>query len=538
MSPRRARRIAGRDARETFIVAREPAAPSPAAARPMSGDAIVIGGGPNGLAAAIRLARAGVPVTVLEQAEQPGGAVRSEELTLPGFVHDTFSAVYPAAVASPVFAEMPLAEHGLGWVHPTACMAHPLPDGSAAVLYRDLELTAATLDRQHPGDGARWAAFASPYAEAFDAVRNMMLAGFPPIGGRVAADPPRSPRARASASRAVLGGPRRPRAAPVRRRGLARLALPRSDPRTATPGFTLPARHLRLLAQPPRARGRLAEPQAAPRLTDALVGYLESLGATIQSSTRSNASSPACGRVSGVGIAAATSTGQGRNCRRHAHALITMTGDALTGWYRWAFRRYVYARQRSRSTGRSTIRSRGRAAEARQAGTVHVGGSEPGHARVHRSGGARSDRPPVPAARPAERGGSDRAPAGQHTAWAYGHGPAGIDAELSGDRHVEAIEQQVERFAPGFRDRILARHVLGPADLQADPNLIGGDVGGGAIGSARRVPADPVTAAVPDPVAGTVSRQRRDIPGRRRTRSTRQRRRPRRAPPPRISSIE
>jgi phytoene dehydrogenase-like protein len=122
----------------------EPAAPA-GAADPGVSDAIVIGSGPNGLAAAIRLARAGRSVIVLEAAEHPGGAVRTEELTLPGFRHDTFSSVYPAAVASPVFDSMPLSERGLEWVHPSACMAHPLPGGEAAVLYRDLEATARSL---------------------------------------------------------------------------------------------------------------------------------------------------------------------------------------------------------------------------------------------------------------------------------------------------------------------------------------------------------------------------------------------------------
>jgi phytoene dehydrogenase-like protein len=107
----------------------------------MSHDALVVGSGPNGLAAAITLARSGRRVLVLEAAERPGGAVASEELTLPGFIHDTFSAVYPAAAASPVFASMPLHRHGLRWIHPAACLAHPLPDGSAIALHRDLDRT-------------------------------------------------------------------------------------------------------------------------------------------------------------------------------------------------------------------------------------------------------------------------------------------------------------------------------------------------------------------------------------------------------------
>jgi phytoene dehydrogenase-like protein len=128
----------------------------------MSYDAFVVGSGPNGLTAAITLARAGRRPLVLEAAEHPGGAVVSEQLTLPGFVHDTFSAVYPAGASSPVFAAMPLHEHGLRWIHPEVCLAHPLDDGRAAALYRDVGETAASLEQIHRGDGERWRAFAEP----------------------------------------------------------------------------------------------------------------------------------------------------------------------------------------------------------------------------------------------------------------------------------------------------------------------------------------------------------------------------------------
>jgi phytoene dehydrogenase-like protein len=117
---------------------------------------------------------------VLEAADAPGGAVRTQELTLPGFRHDTFSSVYPASAASPVFARMPLAEHGLEWVHPDAAYAHPLPDGNAKLLYRGLEETAASLGGR---DGTEWVRFVRPFLDNFDAVRATMLSGFPPVGG-------------------------------------------------------------------------------------------------------------------------------------------------------------------------------------------------------------------------------------------------------------------------------------------------------------------------------------------------------------------
>ncbi len=156
-------------------------------------------------------------MTVLEAADSPGGAVRTEELTLPGFRHDTFSSVYPAGAASPVFARMPLDRHGLRWVQPEACYAHPLPDGTAVTLYRDVERTAATLDRERPGDGARWAAFAGPYLDAFPALRATMLGGFPPLRGPARLLLALGPRGLVEFGRLTLDAGRRPRRRALRR---------------------------------------------------------------------------------------------------------------------------------------------------------------------------------------------------------------------------------------------------------------------------------------------------------------------------------
>src|SRR5215210_9337734 len=133
----------------------------------MSASAVVVGSGPNGLAAAITLARGGIDVTVLEAADRAGGAVATEELTLPGFKHDVFSAVYPATAASPVFARWPLERHGLRWIHPRYCYAHPVAEDRAAALSRDVDETAATLDALAPGDGDAWRAFVTPYLRHF-----------------------------------------------------------------------------------------------------------------------------------------------------------------------------------------------------------------------------------------------------------------------------------------------------------------------------------------------------------------------------------
>jgi len=448
----------------------------------VNGDAIVIGSGPNGLAAAIRLARAGLSVSVLEAAGHPGGAVRTEPLTLQGFHHDTFSSVYPAAVASPVFARMPLAAHGLEWVHPRACMAHPLPDGGAAALYADLETTGRTLDRQHPGDGERWSEFATPYLEAFGAVRATMLSGFPPARGARALMRAAGPRATGAFMR-LLSGSAVALAERLFKGSGSRAwlygAAMHGDAPPGARGSGIAAFYLNLLGHAvgwPSPRG------GAQRLTDALVSYSESLGASIQTGARVERILARGGRVRGVGIVG------GHEIRASLviadvmpHALTAMAGSALPNWYRRALGCYVYGPETVKVDWALDGPIPWLAGEARDAGTVHVGGDEQSVlASIAEARAGLARRPFLLLGQPSLADPS-RAPQDKHTAWAYTHGPRGIGAQLSGDRHVAAIEAQIERFAPGFGDRILARHVLGPADLEArDPNLVGGDVGGGS----------------------------------------------------------
>jgi phytoene dehydrogenase-like protein len=448
----------------------------------MSSDAIVIGAGPNGLSAAVRLAEAGLSVTVLEQAARPGGAVRTEELTLPGFLHDTFSAVHPAAAASPVFARMPLAAHGLEWVHPDVCMAYPLPDGSGIGLHRDLSMTAASLDRHRAGDGTRWAAFTAPYLEAFDAVRNLMLAGFPPLGGAFELLRHAGAGATANFTRLLAGS-----AAALGRRlfeaGGSRAwlygAAMHGDAAPGAAGSAIAGFYLNLLGHAvgwPSPRG------GSQRIPDALVGYLESLGGTVQTGVLVERIVSGNGRVTGVGIAG----GEERRAQLVVadvmpHALLAMTGEALASWYRALLRRYAYGPATVKVDWALDGPIPWEAVEARGAGTVHVGGSE--NEMLKSIGDAQRGVAPRPFLLLGQQSLSDptRAPAGKHTAWAYTHGRRGTDAELSAERNIDAIEQQVERFAPGFRERILARSVLGPGALQArNPNLVGGDVGGGS----------------------------------------------------------
>jgi phytoene dehydrogenase-like protein len=448
----------------------------------VSTDAIVIGSGPNGLAAAIRLAEAGRSVIVLEANDQPGGAVRTEELTLPGFRHDTFSSVYPAAAASPVFARMPLAAHGLVWVQPAACMAHPLPDGTAVMLYRDLAHTADSLDRRHAGDGAAWTRFATPYLDAFDAVRQTMLTGFPPVAGPVNLLRKAGPTALVDFTRMLTGSAvglgRRLFDDPGSRAWLYGAAMHGDTPPQGA-GSGIAAFYLNLLGH---AVGWPSPQGGAERLTEALTAYLRSLGGEITTDVTVTRILTRGGRAIGVG------TANGPELFAPVviadvmpQALVQLGGDALARWYRAALRRYVHGPATVKVDWALDGPIPWRASGAREAGTVHVGGDEP--ELLASITAAESGLPARPFLLLGQQSVADptRAPAGKHTAWAYTHAPATVDWKRRLAGHVDAIEAQVERDAPGFRDRILARHVLGPADLQArDANLVNGDVGGGS----------------------------------------------------------
>ncbi|HWH92921.1 MAG TPA: NAD(P)/FAD-dependent oxidoreductase [Baekduia sp.] len=480
-------------------------------------DAIVIGSGPNGLAAAIRLAEAGRSVVVLEAGDHYGGAVRTEELTLPGFQHDTFSSVYPAGAASPVFARMPLAEHGLEWMHPEACYATPLPAGPAAVLYRDVAATAMSLDAVRAGDGAAWEAFATPFLAAWDAVAATMLSGFPPVGGPLKllrqAGPLQTLRFTRLLPESSVGLARRLFESGDARAWLYGAAM-HGDTPPQKPGGAIAAAYLNLLGHAvgwPSPRG------GAGRIADALVGYLTSLGGHVRTGARVERVIVAGGRVVGVGVAGGEEVRAGIVVADvMPHALAALAGEALSGWYRGLLRRFVY--------GPATIKVDWALdgpipwadPAVRGAGTVHVGGSE--DELLGTLARAEHGLPEHPFLLLGQQTVADpsRAPAGKHTAWAYTHGPQkGVDWEAETDRHVARVEAQVERYAPGFAERILARHVLSPATMQArNANLVGGDVGGGSY-RLRQVLFRPVPSLSPyrTPVTGLFLGSAATFPG-------------------------
>jgi phytoene dehydrogenase-like protein len=446
-------------------------------------DAVVVGSGPNGLSAAIALARGGKSVLVLEAQARIGGGVATAELTLPGFHHDVFSSVYPAAAASPVFARMPLERHGLRWTHPEIPMAHPLDGGRAAALMRDLDGTAATLDALCPGDGAAWRELATPYLEHFGALRATMLSGFPPVAGGARLFAALKLGGTLDFAQILLSSAR---AFGERLftddgvRGWLYGSAMHGDVGPDNAGSAISGVYLKILGH---AVGWPSPEGGAGRLASALEGVLREHGGDTRTGTPVAAVLTERGRVAGV----RTSEGDIVKariviCDTSPRGLLALAQDDLPDAY---VRRLVAFRY-----GPSTVKVDWAldgpvpwtAEHPRKAGTVHLGGAsgEIGQALATTAAGHLPDSPFLLFGQQSIAD-PTRAPAGKHTAWAYTHVPRSIDWATQRDPFVARIEAQVERFAPGFGDLVLARHVMDPADLQLrNDNLEHGDVGGGS----------------------------------------------------------
>lgn len=415
-------------------------------------DAVVIGAGPNGLAAAITLARAGRSVVVYEQAPRVGGGLRSGALTLPGFVHDVYSSVYPLGVASPFFGSLPLPSLGVDWAHPPFPVAHPLDGNDAVVMSGSVGETSADLGE----DRLAYTQLFGPLVDRWEALVDETLA--PP-------HVPKHPWLLARFGRDAL----QPAAAVATRRfrGMRARAL-----------FAGLAAHsvLRLDARPSAAAGLLLGTLAhgvgwpfvrggASHLADALAAELTSLGGTI---------------VTGHTVMSIDAVPAARSilCDVTPRQLLAIAGARLSPGYRAALARYRYGPGVFKLDWALSGPIPWRASACRMAGTVHVGGTldEIASAEAAAWEGTSADRPFVLLTQPTVADGS-RAPAGHHVAWGYCHVPPGSTVDMT-----ERLERQVERFAPGFRDTILARHRAAPLDLErANPNLVGGDIGGGAL---------------------------------------------------------
>ena len=414
-------------------------------------DAVVVGSGPNGLAAAIALARAGRSVRVLEGEATIGGGTRSEELTLPGHLHDVCSAVHPLALGSPFLSTLPLGEHGLRFVHPELPLAHPLDGGRAVVLHRSLDDTAAGLG----GDAAAYRRLMLPFVR--DAPELMRAVLSLPL--------PRLSLLPAAARFALLG--LRPATGLVRRfQGEEARALFAGTAAHAMQPLTAPATgaFALVLGLLGHAVGWPVAAGGSRSITTAMASLLQSLGGEVETGRPVKALAdlpPARAVLFDVS----------------PRALGAIAGAELPGRYRRALRRYRYGPGVFKIDYALTEPVPWQAEEVRRAGTVHVGGTIGEIAAAHADVAA--GRLPVrPFVLVAQQSIADpsRAPAGRHTLWAYCTVPNGAEADMA-----QAIERQIERFAPGFRDVVAARHVMGPAQLEAsNPNYVGGDINCGA----------------------------------------------------------
>jgi len=422
--------------------------------RPTDLDAVVVGAGPNGLAAAIALARAGRTVRVIEARDTVGGGCRSAELTEPGVLHDVCSAIHPLARSSPFFSALPLDRHGLEWIEPPIQIAHPLDGGRAALVWRDVDATADGFG--DAGDARLYRRWMEPLAREWDIVAHNLLGPLRPdrilrhpiastrfglpslLPGSVVARRFRSPEARA-----LIAG------------CAAHSFLELSAPLSASFGLgLLVSAHA---VGWPMPRG------GSQRIVDALASYLRELGGEIETGRRATTLDDLPG---------------------HRAALLDLTprqvlavaGDRLGGAYAAQLRRYRYGPAAYKVDflldGPIPWTNR----DVGRAGTVHLAGRleevEASERAVWQ--GRAPTSPFVLLAQPAQFDPS-RAPAGRHPIWAYCHVPNGWTGDAT-----KAIERQVERFAPGFRDRIVALHVTRPTDYEAyNPNNVGGDINGG-----------------------------------------------------------
>lgn len=411
----------------------------------------VIGAGPNGLAAAVVLAQAGLRVEVFEAEAQAGGAARAMELTLPGFLHDFGSSVYPMGAGSPFFRTLPMKELGLEWVYGDACVAHPLDDGTAVFLENSLE----AQERELGPDGKRWVDLMRPASErwwdfADDALR-------PPL--RVPKHPVLMARFGMNAilPADVLARRFTTERAKALLAGIVGHSLLSFDQLMSAAvglvfGATAPA------VGWPVAKG------GAQAIPNALIRRLEQLGGVVHTSRR-------IASLDEIDTREAITM-----CDVAAHQLLKIAGLRLTPGYRHTLEHFEYGPGAFKIDYALSEPIPWKAVDCRRAMTVHVGGSyaEIAQSEYEMWRGRISDRPYLLLTQPSLYD-ATRAPAGKQTAWAYCHVPNGSTVDCT-----QAIEDQIERFAPGFRDCVLARRAWSPADLEdRDANLSGGDVNAG-----------------------------------------------------------
>lgn len=414
-------------------------------------DAIVVGSGPNGFAAAISLQSAGLSVLLIEGKESLGGGVRSAELTLPGFIHDVCSSVYPLGEDSPVFKQFHLKQFGLEYLKPEYAVAHPFDDGSAAIIQSSIEKTAA----QFGEDAENYKRIFSPLVEEWPSIRSAFL-------GPLHASAYSNAKAK-FAYYAISSG-----------RHFAKHQFTTNKPQSAFAGMAahsmLPLNTLTsssiaiVLNAMAHINGWPIPKGGAQQITNALASCFKNLGGEIQTGFMVNTLQQL--PPSKVVLLDVTPA-----------QLLSIAGDQFSKLYKWQLKRYKYGVgvfkidwALSQSVPFTNI-------QCRKAATIHIGGSfqEIYKSEKMISNQQHAEKPFVLFVQPGVIDKS-RAPDGKQTAWAYCHVPNGSTTDMT-----DAIEKQVERFAPGFRDCILARHAMNTQGVETyNPNYIGGDINGGA----------------------------------------------------------
>jgi len=418
--------------------------------------ACLIGSGPNGLSAAIALAQAGVPVEVFEAETIPGGGARTLPLTLPGFLHDFGSAVHPMAVGSPFFTTLPLADHGLQWIHGEFPLAHPLDDGTAVVLHRDL----ADQDREFGPDAKAWRKLVQPIVDNWEIFAQEALGPVVRI--------PRHPWLMArfglgafqSARRLATRHFKHPRTRALFAGLAAHSFLDLDDALTSAIAIIFGAITPKVGWPVPRG--------GSQSITNALIRTFESLGGRLHTGTRIDADAFRSWDAPDVFTLFDTSPLQ----------LVDIAGESLTPGFRDLMLRFKRGPGAFKIDYALSRPVPWRARECRRAISLHLGGTLEEIAESERlvNEGRNPERPFVLVAQPSIFD-PTRAPDGKHTLWAYCHVPNGSTVDMT-----DRIEAQIERFAPGFRDCIMTRYVSTPAILERmDANLIGGDISGGAM---------------------------------------------------------
>jgi phytoene dehydrogenase-like protein len=416
-------------------------------------DAVIVGSGPNGLAAAITLAQAGRSVLVLEAENEIGGGTRTAEVTLPGFRHDLCSAIHPLGVGSPFFRQLPLQDYGLEWIYPTVELAHPLDDGRAAALYRSIQATGESL----APDAAAYQRLIAPLVKDWEKILVEFLGPLPL--------PPRHPITSArfgllaiqSAAGLVDGWLQAPPGRALFAGMAAHSIQPLERPITSAIGLVMAI--LGHSVGWPLPRG------GSQQIALALAGYLCSLGGEIQTGTR-------------VDSLQALPPSQAVLLDLTPRQFLQIAGDRLPPGYRRQLQGFRYGPGVFKVDYALDAAIPWKAPLCRQAATVHVGGRFEDIARSERAVW-RGEHPEKPFVLLAQQSLFDpsRAPQGKHTAWAYCHVPNGSTVNM-----YERITAQIERFAPGFRDCILAHTEKNTAEMEAyNPNYVGGDINGGVM---------------------------------------------------------